>query len=165
MNIRKSTFVLGLAAAVVFGCAVGAWAQSQAKVIWHWPDSIEAVHAAPQIHKVLFENDHIRLLEVTVPVGTTEPPHGHKYPSVFAYDAVQPKLSDHVMEDDTHRTIDRRYEDADWYTPQCRTMGPQAPHQVTILDPFPQHFYRLEFKKMDGKAIEFHEGVSVAPLA
>jgi hypothetical protein len=33
-------------------------------------------------------------------------------------------------------------------------MGAQAPHQVTDADILPQHFYRIEFKKMDGRSIE-----------
>jgi hypothetical protein len=48
----------------------------------------------------------------------------------------------------------REFENEDWYTPQCRALGPQAPHQVSDADTFPQHFYRIEFKKMDGKSIE-----------
>ena len=64
-------------------------------------------------------------------------------------------LKNHNLEGgDSSNPPKRQYEDADWYQPQCHTMGPQAPHQVTILDSFPQHFYRIEFKKMDGKDIE-----------
>ena len=32
-------------------------------------------------------------------------------------------------------------------------LTPQAPHQVTNTDTFPQHFYRMEFKKIDGEAV------------
>ena len=31
---------------------------------------------------------------------------------------------------------------------------PQPPHQITNIDSFPQHFYRMEFKKIDGDAIK-----------
>lgn len=154
MNFRRLALMLGMVSVLGTTFMAGAWAQTQ-HVIWKWPDNLEAVSAAPNIHHVLFENDHVRLLEVTVQPGETEPMHGHKYPSVFAYDAVQPELKNHNLEGgDSANPAPRRYEDSDWYQPECRTMGPQAPHQVTILDPFPQHFYRLEFKKMDGKSIE-----------
>lgn len=152
MKVRRLAFALAFAFVLGVTFMAGAWAQAQ-HVIWKWPNSMEAVVAAPKIHHVLFENDHIRLLEVNVQPGETEPMHGHMYPSVFAYDAVQPKLKNHIL-DGTDAVVDRRYEDADWDQPQCRTMPIQAPHQVTILEPFPQHFYRLEFKKMDGKKIE-----------
>jgi hypothetical protein len=32
-------------------------------------------------------------------------------------------------------------------------MTPQSPHQITVVDTFPQHFYRMEFKKIDGETI------------
>jgi hypothetical protein len=72
---------------------------------------------------------------------------------VFAFDAVQASLKNHSTElgDSTNPRV---YEDSDWSQPQCRTIPIQAPHQVTDLDSFPVHFYRLEFKRMDGKSIE-----------
>jgi hypothetical protein len=151
--LRKLSTFAGFAAGLVAAFAAGAWAQSQGRVVWHWPESLEATHAAPKNHKVLFENDHVRLLEVSIQPGETENMHGHVWPSVFAYDAVQPKGSNRVLDAGT-QTVTREFENADWYTPQCRIMGPQAPHQVTDSDTFPQHFYRIEFKKMDGASIE-----------
>lgn len=50
---------------------------------WQWPDSLDAVKAAPDSHKVLFENDKIRILEVTVDPYGFEPMHTHRYPSVM----------------------------------------------------------------------------------
>jgi hypothetical protein len=146
---RIAAFSCGLTAAFV----AGTWAQSQGRIVWHWPESMEAVRAAPKNHRVLFENDHIRLLEVTVQPGETENMHGHLWPSVFAIDAVQPKLTNHLLEGGTRNTT-RAYEDADWSEPICRTLAVQAPHQISVTDTFPLHFYRLEFKKMDGKGIE-----------
>ncbi len=153
MRARRLALVGGFLVAVPAAFVAGALAQSQARVVWHWPDSLEAVHAAPKNHKVLFENDHVRLLEVTVRPGETENMHGHPSPSVFAFDAVQPKGTNHILDGDTG-PVPRAFEDADWHTPQCMTMGTQAPHQITNLDTFPQHFYRIEFKKMDGNSVE-----------
>ena len=41
--------------------------------------------AAPQHHKVLFENDEVRVLEVSIAPGVREPLHAHRYPSVLYY--------------------------------------------------------------------------------
>jgi hypothetical protein len=153
MSARKLSFIAGFFAGAAVALAASAWAQSQARVVWHWPESMEAVRAAPKNHKVLFENDHVRLLEVRVQPGETENMHGHIWPSVFAFDAVQPKGTNRIIDSDT-QPHGREFEDADWYTPQCRTLGPQAPHQIADLDVFPQHFYRIEFKQMDGKSIK-----------
>jgi hypothetical protein len=49
-----------------------------------FPDGYDAVQAAPNSHKVIFENSLVRVLEVTVPsAGTTEPMHHHRWPSFF----------------------------------------------------------------------------------
>jgi hypothetical protein len=49
-----------------------------------FPDGYDAVEAAPNSHKVIFENEFVRVLEVTVPrAGTTEPMHHHRWPSFF----------------------------------------------------------------------------------
>jgi mannose-6-phosphate isomerase-like protein (cupin superfamily) len=51
---------------------------------WWIPEN-DALAAAPLNHKVLFENDDVRVLEVTVAPGVREPLHAHRYPSVLYY--------------------------------------------------------------------------------
>jgi hypothetical protein len=46
-------------------------------------DATDAVSAAPAHHKVILENDAVRVLEATVPLHSSEPPHTHFWPSVF----------------------------------------------------------------------------------
>jgi hypothetical protein len=47
-----------------------------------FPDGYDAVQAAPNTHKVIFENEFVRVLEVSVPPpGTTIPMHHHRWPS------------------------------------------------------------------------------------
>jgi len=41
------------------------------------------VAAAPENHKVILENDTVRVLEATVPLHAKEVPHTHFWPSVF----------------------------------------------------------------------------------
>jgi hypothetical protein len=49
-----------------------------------FPDGYDAVQAAPNSHKVIFENALVRVLQVTVPPpGATEPMHHHRWPSFF----------------------------------------------------------------------------------
>jgi hypothetical protein len=49
-----------------------------------FPDGYDAVQAAPNSHRVIFENTFVRVLEVTMPpVGMTEPLHHHRWPSFF----------------------------------------------------------------------------------
>ncbi|HSZ31684.1 MAG TPA: hypothetical protein VK772_00155, partial [Puia sp.] len=48
-----------------------------------WPDSLDAVKADPAHHKIVFENDKVRILEVTGEPFASEPIHTHKWPSVM----------------------------------------------------------------------------------
>jgi hypothetical protein len=49
-----------------------------------FPDGYDAVQAAPNSHKVIFENAFVRVLEVTVPQPSkTIPMHHHRWPSFF----------------------------------------------------------------------------------
>jgi uncharacterized RmlC-like cupin family protein len=50
-----------------------------------WTPGNDALAAAAQHHKLLFENDEVRVLEVTVLPGVREPLHAHRFPSVLYY--------------------------------------------------------------------------------
>lgn len=49
-----------------------------------FPEGYDAVTAAPNSHRVIFENALVRVLEVTMPPpGKTEPMHHHHWPGFF----------------------------------------------------------------------------------
>ena len=48
-----------------------------------WSAAQDAVQAAPQNHRVILENDKVRVLDVTVPPRTKENIHAHCWPSVL----------------------------------------------------------------------------------
>lgn len=47
---------------------------------WPWPDSLDALTAAPRFHRLLFENDRVRVLEVRIGPGQFVPVHTHCWP-------------------------------------------------------------------------------------
>ena len=57
-----------------------------------WDPALDAVIAAPAHHKVLFENDRLRVLEVTLEPNDEEPLHHHRWPCVFVLDVVKPPM-------------------------------------------------------------------------
>jgi len=73
--------------AALFGALGAAFllGQSTSNFDKWWTPENDALAAAPQNHKLLFENDEVRVLEVTVPPGVREPLHAHRYPSVLYY--------------------------------------------------------------------------------
>ena len=52
-------------------------------------DRTDAVIAAPASHNVLLENSRVRVLEVVIPAGVTEPAHTHAWPSVMRFESPQ----------------------------------------------------------------------------
>ena len=81
MNVAHNSFRFSGAAAVLallVPAALQAAGCGQIKL-----DSTDAVAATPAHHKVILENDAVRVLEATVPLHSQEPPHTHFWPSVF----------------------------------------------------------------------------------
>lgn len=50
---------------------------------WPWPDSLDAVTAAPGNHTVIFDNEHVRVLQTRILPGEKVPVHTHRWPSVL----------------------------------------------------------------------------------
>lgn len=48
-----------------------------------WPAHLDAVVAAPEHHRVLLENEQVRLLEAVIGPGETVPLHTHRWASVY----------------------------------------------------------------------------------
>jgi hypothetical protein len=50
---------------------------------WPWPDELDALIAAPKHHRLVFENEYVRVLDTKIPVGDTVPVHTHRWPGVY----------------------------------------------------------------------------------
>ena len=50
---------------------------------WPWPESLDAIVAAPKHHTLLFENERVRVLDTRVAPGETTPVHTHRWPSIL----------------------------------------------------------------------------------
>jgi hypothetical protein len=48
-----------------------------------WPESLDAMTAAPDHHKVLLETERVRVLDSCVAPGQRTPVHTHRWPAVF----------------------------------------------------------------------------------
>jgi hypothetical protein len=92
----------------------------------HETDPLDAVTAAPGFHRVLLENETVRVLDTLVPPGETVPLHSHCWPAVLYVVT----WSDCVRRDpDGHITMDSRNGPA----PQPGTAiwsGPLPPHTL-----------------------------------
>jgi len=112
---------------------------------WNWPPSMDAVVAAPGSHRVLFENDDVRVLEVTIAAGDREPEHTHRDPSVMVVDGpariryYQRGTLTFASPAGTTGTGTR----ASW-------MDPEGPHSVENVDDHLYHAIRIELRTRGG---------------
>jgi len=104
----------------------------------------DAVVAASQSHDVIFEDDNIRLLSVTIPAGGSAPIHHHELPSVLIIDSyarATEELAGGVR-------VMSEVLPAGAQVPFVLVRGPQAAHTISNTDMTQFHLYRLEFKNL-----------------
>src|SRR5215213_2464887 len=112
--------------------------------VWPWPDSLDAVVAAPGSHRVVLENELTRVLEVMIAAGEREPEHTHRWSSVMV----------------VHRPARIRYYSGDALTfaspeqpspaasgPRVSWLDPEGPHSVENIDDHPYGALRIELKQ------------------
>jgi hypothetical protein len=87
---RTTTLRITVLALAMLGAVGLTWAQlaqapsaAPATSNWTWSPFLDAVQAAPKSHRVLIDNDKVRVLEVVVQPGQKEPIHTHQWPSVM----------------------------------------------------------------------------------
>ena len=136
MNYKKATWMFMACGIAALG--VAALAQSANDFDRWWKPDLDATVAAPRNHKILFENDEVRVLEVTVAPGAREPLHVHRYPAVMYVDS-SPHMIEH-LQDGTSRDLGVRQPGAHW-------MPIAQGHAMENVGDVPLHAIRVELKK------------------
>jgi hypothetical protein len=108
-----------------------------------WDPALDAVTAAPRNHAVLYEDDVIRVLAVSVAPGETENPHHHRWPSVMVFDRTA-KIRDYNGATGEANILPPR---EGLPLPLTIKFPSQALHYVQNCDTRPIHATRIEFKK------------------
>ena len=114
-----------------------------------WDPALDAVTAAPKHHKVLFENERLRVLEVTIEGHDEEPVHHHRWSSVFVLDQLHGPVHD-IAPDGVPLPPNRDVMKAiqDWDGKGCLVvhMAPQPPGRVRNASDKIVHGVRVEMK-------------------
>ena len=111
--------------------------------IWPWPDSLDALVAAPQYHKLVLENDRVRVLDTHIPAGEIVPVHTHRWPAVY-YTVVP---GDFVRRDpEGNVLLDTRIHPAHKDQPLGRFIECLPPHSVENVGPSGIHLISVELK-------------------
>jgi hypothetical protein len=117
---------------------------AEAASSWPWPDSLDAVVAAPNSHRVLFENEHTRVLEVTIAPGDREPEHTHRWPSIMVVH--QPARIRYYTGDALTFTSPEQPSPAE-SGPRASWLEPEGPHSVENIDDGSYGAFRIELKQ------------------
>jgi hypothetical protein len=123
---------------------------------WKWADSLDAVKAAPNSHKIIFENDEIRILEVTLNPYAFEPVHTHQFPSVMfgpdndtsQFDIIYyPYSYDSTRHLYFARDSIKQHQGGQTTEPNVGNyMKPEGPHRVKNLSSVRIDVFRVELK-------------------
>ena len=137
--LRRSRWIIGSLALALAGSLAMLGQKPPSNFDRWWTAESDALVAAPQHHKILFENDEVRVLDVTIPPNTREPLHSHRYPSVLYF--VEPA---HVIE---HRA-DGTSQDRDVPPKGFVRWQPIEPaHSLENVDRTTDHLIRVELKQ------------------
>lgn len=91
-----------------------------------WPGEMDGIVAAPDHHRVLFENDEVRVIETIVPAGDTTPVHTHPKTLMYVVSGSQ-----FVRRDATGRTmVDTRDEGPSFVMPSVIWSDGTPPHVI-----------------------------------
>jgi hypothetical protein len=99
---------------------------------WPWPDSLDALVAAPEHHALLLEDERVRVLHTTIPAGDLVPLHTHRWGG-FAY--VQ-RWSHFIRRDERGSVLfDSREAGEPPTVPCAQWTPPLPPHTIENLGP------------------------------
>jgi hypothetical protein len=111
---------------------------------WEWPDSLDAVVAAPEHHSVILENDRVRVLDARVEAGDTVPLHTHRWPGV----QYLLRVADFLRRDGNGNVlVDSRGMDLPKDGPLVLWSEPLPPHTLENVGDRPIHAFVVELKE------------------
>jgi hypothetical protein len=111
---------------------------------WPWSDSLDALTAAPDHHKLLLENERVRVLDTWVPAGDRTPIHTHRWPAALYVLS----WSDFVRYNDKGEVLlDSRTVDALKTPPTVLWSAPLPPHSLENVGGADMHIISVELKE------------------
>jgi hypothetical protein len=111
---------------------------------WPWPDSLDALVAAPAHHDLLLENERVRVIHTHIPPGDLVPVHTHRSPGV----AYLLSWSDFIRRDQ-HGTVlfDSRKTGSPPVIPAVQWMNSLPPHTVENVGQSEISIFIVELKE------------------
>ena len=115
--------------------------------LWPWPDSLDALVAAPSHHELLLEDERIRVLHTRIPAGDVVPLHTHRWGGM----AYVISFSHFIRRNQEGEILfDSRGAGDPPNVPCAQWMQALPPHTVENLGPLPISILIVEVKDPGG---------------
>jgi hypothetical protein len=99
---------------------------------WPWPESLDALRAAPAHHRLLLEDDSVRVIHTRIAAGETVPLHTHRWGGV----AYLQSWSHFIRRNERGEVLfDSRSAGSLPEIPSVQRLQPLPPHTVENLGP------------------------------
>ena len=106
-------------------------------------NALDALTAAPLHHRLLLENDSVRILDTRIEPGDTVPLHTHQHPAAYYILS----WSDFIRRDQHNNiTLDSRANSRDLKPGQAIWSQPLGPHTLENVGNSPLHLISVEVK-------------------
>ena len=110
---------------------------------WPWPEELDALIAAPEHHKLLLENDAVRVIDTLIRPKETTALHTHKWPATLYVIS----WSDFVRYDDQNNiVVDSRNFDQSPSPSTALWSEPLTPHKLENVAENDIHIVSVEIK-------------------
>jgi mannose-6-phosphate isomerase-like protein (cupin superfamily) len=108
-----------------------------------WPPELDAVVAAPDHHRLLLENEQVRVLETRIDPGESVPLHCHRWPAayyVLSWSDIMRRGADGSVQ------LDSRNANVSFEPGSAVWSGSLAPHTLENVGDKPIHIVSIEIK-------------------
>ncbi len=109
---------------------------------WPWDESLDALIAAPEQHRLIFENEHVRVLDTRIAPGERTPVHTHRWPAVHYV----VRWSDFVRRDAVEAVLVDTRAMGLRAAPEAQWGEPLAPHSLENVGAGQLHVISTEVK-------------------
>lgn len=116
---------------------------------WEWSEDLDALKAAPDNHKVVYEDDNVRILAVILDGKKSEPVHTHKWKSIMwiAKPIVPCQIINYKKDGNGNLVKADSVTINEMPVDMGQLIKPEGPTSITNLSSESGVAYRIEFKK------------------
>ncbi len=115
---------------------------SSATAPWPWPDALDALQAAPEHHRLLFEDARVRVIDTRIAPGERTAVHTHRFPSILYIVST----GDFLRYDADGAVITDSRKMPAQAVPSAFRFPPMPPHSVENIGSTLVHLVNVEFK-------------------